>query len=148
NYVLSRLDHLQKLAGDMDRTEARVGLPSMSRKFRRLQVPEEGKVVTRFGSNTTEITLTRAPGNEYTGTFKQLDEGTLEYWAVAKDARTAKRKLTVLPPPTVKSLLVTEERPAYLDFSTNVNPDLVGAGLGGPLSHTLSRDYSALALTG
>jgi hypothetical protein len=147
-HALTCLDRLHRLAVDLDRVEERASQPEMSRTFRKLRVPDEVKVVTRRGASTVEITLTRAPGNEYTGSFKQLEEGTLEYWAVAGDARTPKRKLTVMPPPAVKSLVVTEYRPAYLSFRTGVNPALPGLGLGGPMAAELRDSYQSIALSG
>jgi hypothetical protein len=95
--------------------EEKVSSPSMSRKMRKLDIPDTVYVVSKSSANRSEMTLQKQGDNEYTGVFSDLRE-TVRFSARGEDYSTAYRQIIVVPPPTLNNLARDEEKPAYLYY--------------------------------
>ncbi len=87
--------------------------PSMRRKLRKLEIPDDVRVSYRGESVRSEMTLQKEGTNEYTGTLTDLREP-VGYQACAADYCTPVRRIDVVPPPALAELLREEAQPAYL----------------------------------
>jgi hypothetical protein len=97
------------------RLENRVKLPSLSRKLRRLTIPET-VYVNYWGPTTrSEMTLQRLNENEYEGQFPDLKES-VTFRARGEDYYTPNKKILVVPPPSLVRLVRDEYQPAYLYY--------------------------------
>ena len=132
--LLNRLERFHHLRQMLDRLDERAGDLSFSRTLRKLNIPEV--VTLAYNSNAKSVTKNLQPsarnaatGYEFTGGFTDLEPGSYGYYATANDYSTPRRFITVLPPPELASLLVEQERPAYLYYrpsSGKTNRDLRG----------------------
>src|SRR5439155_26233662 len=95
--------------------EERAGQPSLSRKLRRLEIPESVSVTYKSVTSKSDMTLQKQGDNEYAGTFADLKE-TIRFSAHGEDYWTPYQLITVVPPPGLVSLTATKEEPAYLHY--------------------------------
>ncbi len=113
----------KNLAADVQRAlrdvlhqiEVRAGDPSMSRKLRVLQVPDEATLIYKGATTNSRTTLQKVADNEYTGQFGELRES-VTFTVQGEDYFTAPRRVTVVEPPALETLRREEERPAYLYY--------------------------------
>lgn len=85
---------------------------SMSRRFRKLVVPSEVNLVYSGMKTGGNITLTREPTGDYTGTVTGLKES-ITYTVRGEDFATQSQDITLVPPPMLTKLMRTEYKPAY-----------------------------------
>jgi hypothetical protein len=87
----------------------------MSRKLRKLQVPDEVYVLYKGATSSNEQTLKKQGDNEYAGTLAELKES-IRFTVRGEDYYTPYRRITVVPPPEVTELTRDELQPAYLYY--------------------------------
>lgn len=141
--LLDRLKRYDLLRQTLNRLEERATNLSLSRTLRKLDIPPE--VNLSYNNNTKYVSKTLLPsarnpatGNEFTGGFSELEASAYGYTASANDYSTPRRYITVLPPPELASLLVEQERPAYLYYRPS--PGKTGQDLRGKRQHFAGVD--------
>ncbi len=85
----------------------------MVRKFRMLEVPDEVVITYRGDQTRGDMQLKREENNEYSGLFADLKESVV-FEACAADFCTRPKRIVVVPPPVLKTLLREDAHPAYL----------------------------------
>ena len=106
------IDQLQKI---ISRLHERVEEPFFSRTLRRLVIPENVELTYR--GKTTKIVREhpREQDNKYSIGLGDLKESG-RFVVRGEDYYTAAKKITLVPPPTLVSLAVDKEEPAYLHY--------------------------------
>jgi hypothetical protein len=95
--------------------EERAKLPAMSRRFRMLTIPDIVYVNYSGGITRSEMTLKPINDNEYEGQFPDLKES-ITFRARGEDYYTPTKRVVVVPPPSLISLIRDEYHPAYLYY--------------------------------
>ena len=90
--------------------------PSMGRTLRRLDVPDNVKLVYSGQTKSGDITLGPLKNQEFKARVSELKE-TIDFVVRAEDFRTPNRTITLIPPPMFTQLTRTEYQPAYLHHS-------------------------------
>ena len=115
------------------RLEALAADPGMSRTLRKLDVPstiqmeyrgiaDESKRSKQSGGSTRgEIQLTPEKNGFYSATVKDLKES-VNFRVRAEDFLTDQRTITLVPPPMLTKLSVSERQPAYLFYAPPIDP--------------------------
>lgn len=106
-------DTAQALEDVFARLEVQAESPWMSRRFRRLIVPEKVHIHYRIGSTPHEQSFKKHGDNEYTVTLANLRES-IRFTVRAEDYATAEKHITLVPPPSLLELVRDEFQPAYL----------------------------------
>lgn len=104
---------LQSLREAFVRLEETASSPAMSRRLRKLVIPNQVVVYYRGETVRSEQTLKKQADNEYSGMLSDLKES-VRFTVNGEDYYTPYKKITVVPPPGLLSLTCDEERPAYL----------------------------------
>ncbi|HUR54113.1 MAG TPA: hypothetical protein VMZ71_08275, partial [Gemmataceae bacterium] len=97
----------------LDALDGLADSPSMARKLRKLALPDA--ITLAYAGATAEGSSTMSPegNNEFTTKIEGLKES-VEFGVRAADFRTARRTISLVPAPLIKSLLATQYQPAYL----------------------------------
>lgn len=99
----------------LEHLDQRVAQPGMWRRLRKLAIPPTVYLHYWGLVTSSRSTLDQGGDNEYTGQFGDLKES-VAFTVQGEDYYTAKRYVTVVPPPALVSLAREEERPAYLFY--------------------------------
>jgi hypothetical protein len=129
-------EHLRDL---LQRLDDRAADPTMSRKLRKLTIPDTVYVVYKSATMRNEMTLQKQGDNEYAGVFSDLKE-TIRFYARGEDYTTPERRIIVVPPPSLVSLTREEDRPAYLFYRVPQGGTV--ADLRGKKLHFSARDVT------
>jgi hypothetical protein len=105
--------------------------PDMQRHLRKLEIPDKVMVFYSGDQTSSEITLKREGSNEFVGVLANLPE-TVSFQANAKDYFTPKRKVLVVPPPSIIDLERSDSLPAYLYLRPYKTADRRATDLGNP----------------
>ncbi len=92
---------------------ARLG--RMSRKLRKLHIPDDVQVLYKGASSSNEQTLKKQGDNEYSGTLAELRES-IRFTCRGEDYYTPAKRIVVVPPPEITELSRDEFQPAYLFY--------------------------------
>jgi hypothetical protein len=103
--------YLAVLAG----LEEQVGSTHMSRRLRKLVIPQLVTVYSKGATSKNEQMLPRQGDNEFSGTLSDLKES-IRFTVRGEDYYTATRRITLVPPPTIVRLVRDEDQPAYLYY--------------------------------
>jgi hypothetical protein len=106
----------------LEQLQVRSRLPEMSRRFRVLVIPDTVYVNYDGGNTRSEMTLKQINDNEFEGQFPDLKEN-INFWARGEDYETHKKKIIVVPPPSLVALTRDEYHPAYLYY--RARPELL-----------------------
>jgi hypothetical protein len=106
-------DHVLGLRELFRRLEETAGQPKMSRRLRKLEVPQEATVYLKGATASSEQSLQKESDNEFTVTLSDLKES-VRFTVRGEDYYTPYKHITVVPPPTLVELLRDDARPAYL----------------------------------
>jgi hypothetical protein len=106
----------------MEKLQDRARLPEMSRRFRMLTIPDTVYINYSGGNTRSEMTLKQINDNEYEGQFPDLKENTT-FTARGEDYYTPKKRIIVVPPPSLVALTRDEYHPAYLYYRSNGKPE-------------------------
>lgn len=87
--------------------------PAMSRRFRKLVIPHDVRVVLKGAASQSEQTMQAREDNEFTVTLPELKES-VRFTVRGEDYTTPPRKITVVPPPDLVEMTLDEDQPAYL----------------------------------
>lgn len=107
---LARQGAGSELAQQLDELAAR---PSMSRQLRKLTLPERVSLSYSGIRTAGAMDLTRDTSGEFSGELGGLKES-VGFVVKAEDFASARRNITLVPPPQFTSLKRTEYQPAYL----------------------------------
>src|SRR5262249_26284441 len=99
----------------LEKLEERAKLPAMSRRIRMLVIPDMVYVNYSGGITRSEMTLKPINDNEYEGQFPDLKES-ITFRARGEDYYTPAKRVIVVPPPSLISLIRDEYHPAYLYY--------------------------------
>jgi hypothetical protein len=110
-----KADAHEALRGALEQLDRRVAQPGMSRKLRKLVIPDQVMLLYKGRSTSSRNTLQKTGDNEYTGQFGDLKES-VSFTVQGEDYYTARRYVTVVDPPALEGLVREEERPAYLYY--------------------------------
>jgi hypothetical protein len=113
--VFARLKQLVELRQALARIDERVSDPALSRKVRKLIVPETLTLVYKGQNVTNTVPLNRTANNEFTGNFNELKES-VTFTVRGEDYSTARRTITAVELPRLDRMVTDEERPAYLYY--------------------------------
>lgn len=86
---------------------------SMSRTLRKLTIPDLVEVVYRGQTTKSVSSHERMAGNRYAIGLNDLKES-VRFYARGADYVTPTRRITLVPPPTIQSLELEKDEPAYL----------------------------------
>jgi hypothetical protein len=106
-------DTAQALRSVFDRLEEKAASFTMTRRLRKLIIPNQVVVYYRGETVRSEQTLKKQADNEYSGVLSDLKES-VRFTANGEDYYTPYKKITLVPPPGLIELICDEERPAYL----------------------------------
>jgi hypothetical protein len=122
--------------------DERAASPSMGRRLRKLDVPEQVRLVYGGQSKSGDVTLSPQQNQEFASPVPDLKE-TVQFVVRAEDFRTTPRTITLVPPPLFTKLARTEYQPAYLHHAPP-------QGEGYPVLAGLRQQMAerALSLTG
>jgi hypothetical protein len=101
--IRSAVDRLVELAAD----------PGMSRKLRKLKIPDEVELYYWGAKTRVDMKLRAEPNNEFSGTLSDLKES-VKFYARGENYDTPTRLITLVPPPMLTELKRDEYHPAYL----------------------------------
>lgn len=93
--------------------EEKAASPSMGRRLRRLEVPENVSLTYAGQNMSGEVTLSPQQNQEFASTVPDLKE-TVSFVVRAEDFRTTPRTIVLVPPPMFVKISRTEYQPAYL----------------------------------
>jgi hypothetical protein len=113
--------------------------PRMSRKLRRLEIPEVVMVYFRGEKTRSDMTLQRGEHNEFSGVYSDLTES-VRFTATGEDYSTPYKQITVVPPPSLIRLVRNEYEPAYIYYRAPVGGTL--ADLKGLTQQRLNVPFS------
>jgi len=113
--ILNHLGRIAAVHALFDQLDARAAQPDMSRRLRRLDVPDVIYLKCTGDRTYLRNELRRGQDNEYTGNFGELKES-VSFTVQADDYWTPRRAITLVPPPALVGLGVREDRPAYLYY--------------------------------
>jgi hypothetical protein len=116
--------------------------PSMGRKLRRLDVPNEVTFKYTGAKTAGNGTLTAQQGNEFAGEIGGLKED-VAFVVRGADYESSPRKIRLIPPPTLKRLGREQAEPAYLHHTSPAGEGY--DALEGRLQKVAAKD---LSLTG
>ena len=97
------------------RLDEQAGSPRMSRRLRKLIIPQTVTVFSKGVTSKNEQMLPRQGDNQYSGTLSDLKES-IRFTIQGEDYYTAARRITLVPPPTIIRLVRDEDQPAYLYY--------------------------------
>lgn len=112
--IRQQLDSRDLIAA-LDELETQSTSASMSRRLRKLDVPDEVYVISKGASSSNEQTLKKQGDNEYAGNLADLKES-IRFTIRGEDYYTPYRRIIVVPPPEVVELTRDEAQPAYLFY--------------------------------
>lgn len=101
---------IEKVLDELDTVAAE---PRMSRRMRKLTIPETVMVYYKGATVRSDMTLKKEGSHEYSGTFADLKES-VRFTVRGEDYYTPYQRITVVPPPSIVELTKEESRPAYL----------------------------------
>jgi hypothetical protein len=101
--IRSAVDRLGELAAD----------PGMSRKLRKLKIPDEVELYYWGAKTRVDMKLRPEPNNEFSGTLSDLKES-VKFYARGENYDTPTKLITLVPPPMLTELKRDEYHPAYL----------------------------------
>ena len=84
-----------------------------SRKLRRLSIPKTVTVYYRGDNTKNSSEHLKLPDNKYAIGLNELKES-VRFTVQGEDYYTPYKKITLVPPPTVSSMTIDKEEPAYL----------------------------------
>jgi hypothetical protein len=99
----------------LSRLDEQAGSRGMSRRLRKLVIPQTVTVFSKGATSKNEQMLPRQGDNQYTGTLSDLKES-IRFTIRGEDYYTASRRITLVPPPTIVRLVRDEDQPAYLYY--------------------------------
>jgi hypothetical protein len=109
-------EELAKLKTDLlDRLDQVVASRRYRDRLRKVIVPDTVYAISRGASSYNTITMQKTGDNEYAGTFTDLKEN-VRFTVRGEDYYTPYRRITVVPPPTLKSLVHEDREPAYIYY--------------------------------
>jgi hypothetical protein len=109
-------DELNALKTDvLDRLGAVEASHRLRRTLRKVTIPNTVYAIARGASSTSTITLQKTGDNEYAGAFTDLKES-VRFTVQGEDYYTPYRRITLVPPPSVVSMMRDEYQPAYLYY--------------------------------
>ncbi len=114
--ALGRLQRWFELQEMLQRLDQRIDEWSMSRRLRKLDLPQQLEVSSWNSDSRNTMMLDKAADNEYTGTFNNLKIGKIEYYVRGEDFTTETRSIDVLGAPTLPTLDIQQRQPAYLFY--------------------------------
>ena len=85
----------------LDQLDIRAADPALSRKLRKLTIPEEALLIYKGNNTNSQTTMQRLADNEYTGQFGDLKE-TVTFSVQGLDYYTTPRKVVVVDPPVLE----------------------------------------------
>jgi hypothetical protein len=97
----------------LDRLEEQSATSGMSRRLRKLVIPQQVTVYTKGASTKNEQMLVKQGENEFSGALSDLKES-IRFTVRGEDYYTPSRRIIVVPPPTIVRLVRDEDQPAYL----------------------------------
>jgi hypothetical protein len=97
----------------LERLEEQAATTGMSRRLRKLVIPQEVTVYTKGASSKNEQMLVRQGENEFSGPLSDLKES-IRFTIRGEDYYTPSRRIIVVPPPAIVRLVRDEDQPAYL----------------------------------
>jgi hypothetical protein len=95
--------------------EERVQASSMSRKVRKLEIPESVFINYTGEDTRSEMPLDALPNNEFEARFPEL-KVSIKFRARGEDYYSGDKRVTVVPPPGLESLECDQYQPAYLFY--------------------------------
>jgi hypothetical protein len=109
-------EELAKLKSDLlDRLDQVTASRRYRDRVRKVIVPDTVFAISRGASSYNTITMQKTGDNEYAGTFTDLKEN-VRFTVRGEDYYTPYRRITVVPPPTLKSLVHEDHEPAYIYY--------------------------------
>jgi hypothetical protein len=97
----------------LERLEGQATTSGMSRRLRKLVIPQQVTVYAKGASSKNEQMLVKQGENEFTGALSDLKES-IRFTVRGEDYYTPSRRIIVVPPPTIVRLVRDEDQPAYL----------------------------------
>jgi hypothetical protein len=97
------------------RLEEQVASAHLSRRLRKLMIPQMVTVYSKGATSKNEQMFPRQSDNEYSGTLADLKES-IRFTIRGEDYYTASRRIILVPPPTIVRLVRDEDQPAYLYY--------------------------------
>jgi hypothetical protein len=89
---------------------------SMQRTLRRLDIPDDTRLIYKGASLNNEEALEAQNDNRYTRTMPDLKED-IRFWVRGADYVTPTKRIKVEPPAELQSMVRDEDQPAYLYYS-------------------------------
>lgn len=97
----------------LERLADQAATTGMSRRLRKLIIPQQVTVYAKGVSSKNEQMLVKQGENEFTGALSDLKES-IRFTVRGEDYYTPSRRIIVVPPPTIVRLVRDEDQPAYL----------------------------------
>jgi hypothetical protein len=97
----------------LQKLDEQAASPAMSRRLRKLDIPEDVEVSFKGATTRNNQTFQQGVNHEYTGTVADLKES-VRFTVRGRDYYTPARRIIVVPPPSIISLMLDEAHPAYL----------------------------------
>jgi hypothetical protein len=112
----------------LSKLERRAADPSMKRTLRMLTLPGQVTIRYRGERDSGKLQMDRQGDNEYTGQFPELKDK-VYFTARGEDYETPRHWITVVPPPSLVSIVLDEERPAYMLYRADRQSPAVLRGM-------------------
>lgn len=104
---------LSAIRSAIDGLEAKAAEASMSRKVRKLKIPDDVELFYWGAKTRVDMKLKAEANNEFSGTLSDLKE-TVKFYARGENYDTPTKQITLVPPPMFTELKRDEFHPAYL----------------------------------
>jgi hypothetical protein len=145
--VLARLRRWVELEQALERLDGRLDDWELARKVRKLTLPQQLVVRSWNDDGSNEMTIDKGADNEYSGAFSNLKVGHIQFQVRGEDFVTDTRRIDVLAAPTLTTLELIQEQPAYLFYRPleQADPDRLGEGVRSRKQLFKAKNYGGYA---